>query len=304
MSGCDVNESCLSVDKTATASANSREVSEKTEQPGYVSSKKSSTNKTPYSYDDQAVSESASDSHSSSSTEQSAASSSSNEEASESTKRVSNDATDRSNSDQTPMQSTVRPSDSATFIAPAKTDNGSDDEDNNDESGEEESDNDGTSEGDSDAEMEDTETSEHSEESDVPEPKHIEAWRKGIAKPECTGVPKSIRAASPTTTIAAAPIQRRTGRMKIKIFVKDRGMKSELKKLTEPELKLRLEREIISTKSRIQSCKVMPSGDIRLFTTDTRGTASLTRPRGWRPGAFGKGASVWGIWSERPIVLR
>ncbi|KAL8864064.1 MAG: hypothetical protein Q9198_010119 [Flavoplaca austrocitrina] len=209
------------------------------------------------------------------------------------------------------MQSTVRPSDSATFIAPAETDNGSDDEDN-DESGEEESDNDGTSEGDSDnsssgdeiTEMEDTETSEQSEGSDASDLKPIEVWRKGVTKPEITGVPKSVRAASPTTTVAAAPIQRRTGRMKIKIFVKDRGMKSELKRLTEPELKLRLEREIISTKSRIQSCKVMPSGDTRLFTTDTRGTASLTRPRGWRPGAFGKGASVWGIWSERPMVLR
>ncbi|KAL8885537.1 MAG: hypothetical protein Q9215_006628, partial [Flavoplaca cf. flavocitrina] len=216
MSGCDVNESCLSVDKTATASADSGEASETTEQPGYVSSNRSSTSKTPYSYD-QAVSESASDSDSSSSTEQSAASSPSNEEASKSTERVRNDATNRSNSDQTAMQSTVRPSDSATFIAPAETDNGSDDEDNNDESGEEESDNDGTSEGDSDdnssddedTQMEDTETSEQSEDSNVPDPKPIEVWRTPIAKPESTGTPKSVRAVSPSQTIPAAPIRKR-----------------------------------------------------------------------------------------------
>lgn len=312
MSGCDVNDTRSSIDRTAAASAVSGEVSETTEKPGYVSSNKSLRNKTPsYSYG-QAVNESASDRDSSSSTDQSVASSPSIEEASESTERVRHDATEGSNSDQTATQSTIRPSESATFIAPEKTDDGTDDEDSDDESGEEESDDDGTSEGDSDdsssgdedTQMEDTETSEQSEDSDVPNPKPIEVWRTTIAKPQSTGTPKSIRAVSPSQTIPAAPIRRRNRFMRVWITVPDSRIISDLQRMAKPELKCRLEREILCKQPPIRSCRVSSrSGKIRLYTTDGPGSRLLQKPSNWRSGAFGKGATVLAHRPRRNLPL-
>ncbi|KAL9029984.1 MAG: hypothetical protein Q9180_006959, partial [Flavoplaca navasiana] len=310
MSGCDVNDARSSIDQTAAASAVSGEASGTTEKLGYGSSNKSSTKKTPYSYG-QAVNESGSCSDGSSSTDQSAASSPSFEEASESTERVRNDATDRSNSDQTATQSTVRPSESATFIVPEETNDGTDDGDNDDESVEEESDDDGTSEGDSDdsssgdedSQMEDPETSEQSEDSDVPDPKPINLWRTTIATPQFTGTPKSIRAISPSPTIPAAPIRKCTRYMLVWIGIPDHRIGSELQRLTEPELKCRLEREILSKNARIRACKVMPSGRLRLCTTDGPGSRLLQKPSNWRPGAFGKGATVQAHRPKRKLAL-
>ncbi|KAI4256252.1 MAG: hypothetical protein L6R42_006325, partial [Xanthoria sp. 1 TBL-2021] len=280
-----------STDRTATASGANRAASSSEKAPRSLRSRQISNQKAP-SPSGQAVDESESYSDRSSSIHPSATASSSNEEASESTERVRTDANSRVVSNQTAVESTIRASESTSAIPlPQEFGDGTDDEDSDDDGTDKEDSNDESS-ADEDTRMDDTETSEQSEESDAPQPKPIEIWRKGIAKPESTAVPKSVRAVSPSTTIPAPPIKRITGWLRIRISIRDYRIKSELKRLTQPELKCRIEREIVTTKSRIQRCTVIPSGDIRLYTTDFRGNRALQKPSSWRPGAFGKGASV------------
>ena len=223
---------------------------------------------------------SASRSHSRSTTGQTAAASSSNNKASESTERVEPDSKSRSTGDRLNADSTVRASDSASATSlPPEHNDGSDNQAGNDD--------DGTDDEDSDAEnslsnedtgMEETEISEQSDESGATEPEPIDAWRERITKPASIGVPKSIRAVSPSTTIPAPPIKKRSGWLRIRISIPDHRIKSELKRLTQPELKCRIEREFITTKSRIQQCIVLCRGNIRLYTTDFRGNRALQRP--------------------------
>ncbi|KAI4256908.1 MAG: hypothetical protein L6R42_005956, partial [Xanthoria sp. 1 TBL-2021] len=147
----------------------------------------------------QATDESESYSDRSSSIHPSATASSSNEEASESTERVKTDANSRVTSNQTAMESTavestIRASESASAIPlPQGSGDGTDDEDSDDDGTDDEGSNNQSST-DEDTQMDDTETSEQSEESDAPQPKPIEVWRKGITKPASIGVPKSVRA--------------------------------------------------------------------------------------------------------------
>ena len=259
------------------------------------------------------VSGSRSGSHST--TGQTAAASSSNSTASESTERVEPNSKSGPAGNQISAHSTVRASDSASATPLlAEDNNGLDDRDSEDDSSDDEdsdddnvTDDEGSkdeSSADADTQMEDTETSEQSEESDDPEPKPIEEWRKGIARPGSAGVPKSIRAISPAHTIPAPPIKKPTRFMSVCILIHERCLQSEFKSLTEPELKCRLEREIINTKPRIQSCEVMPSGEVRLYTTDGPGSRILQKPSSWRPGAFGKGASVIAHKPKRLFDLR
>ena len=247
-------------------------------------------------------------------TGQTAAASSSNSRASRSTEREKPDSKRHLTSNQIALDSTVRTSDSASATPlPPEDNDGPDDQDSNEDGSDEEGSDgeNGTDYEDSvdqnssneNTNMEDTEISEQSDESDATKPRPIEAWRKGITKPVSIGVPKSVRAFSPSTTIPAPPIKKRSLWLRIRISVPDRRIKSELKHLSQPELKCRIEREVFTTKSRIQHCKVMPSGGIRLFTTDFRGNKALQNPTSWRPGAFGKGASVLAHHPKRYLLL-
>ncbi|KAI4101035.1 MAG: hypothetical protein LQ339_005263 [Xanthoria mediterranea] len=248
---------------------------------------------------------SASRSHSRSTTGQTAAASSSNNKASESTERVEPDSKSRSTGDRINADSTVRGSDSASATPlPPEDNDGSDNQAGDDDDGTDDEDSDAeNSSSNEDTGMEDTEISEQSDESGATEPESIDAWRERITKPASIGVPKSIRAVSPSTTIPAPPIKKRSGWLRIRISIPDHRITSELKHLPQPGLKCRLEREIVTTKSRIQHCKVMPSGDIRLFTTGFRGNKALQKPKSWRPGAFGKGASVLAHHPKRYLLL-
>lgn len=62
---------------------------------------------------------------------------------------------------------------------------------------------------------------------------------------------------------------------------------SEVKKLSGIKLKECLDREIKNKKANIDYCKVLPSGEIRIWTTDDRGAQRLRGVDGWMPGAFG-----------------
>ncbi|CAO1602491.1 hypothetical protein XANCAGTX0491_006101 [Xanthoria calcicola] len=181
---------------------------------------------------------SASRSHSRSTTGQTAAAPSSSNKASESTERVEPDSKSRSTDDRINADSTVRASDSA-FATPLPP------EDNDGSDNQAGDDDDGTDDEDSDAEnsssnedtgMEDTEISEQSDESGATEPEPIDAWRERITKPASIGVPKSIRAVSPSTTIPAPPIKKRSGWLRIRISIPDHRIKSELKQLPQPGL--------------------------------------------------------------------
>lgn len=265
----------------------------------------------------QVAADSVSGSHSGSrsTTGQTAPASSSNSRASRLTEREKPDSKRHLTSNQIAVDSTVRASDSASATPLPREDNdGPDDQDSNEDGSDEEGSDgengtnyedsvDENSSSNENTEMEDTELSEQSDESDATKPKPIEAWRKGITKPVSIGVPKSVRAFSPSTTIPAPPIKKRSLWLRIRISIPDRRVESELKHLSQPELKCRIEREIVATKSRIQHCKVMPSGGIRLFTTDSRGNKALQNPTSWRPGAFGKGASVLAHHPKRYLLL-
>ena len=265
----------------------------------------------------QTAADSVSGSHSGSRsiTGQTAAALSSNSRASRSTEREEPDSKRYLTTNQIALDSTFRASDSASAAPLPPEDNGGPDDQDSNENGSDEESSDGengteyedsvdeNSSSNENTEMEDTEISEQSDESDATKPKPIEAWRKGITKPVSIGVPKSVRAFSPSTTIPAPPIKKRSLWLRIRISIPDRRIKSELKHLSQPELKCRIEREVVTTKSRIQHCKVMPSGDIRLFTTDRRGNKALQKPKNWRPGAFGKGASVLAYDPERYLLL-
>ncbi|KAL9626541.1 MAG: hypothetical protein Q9204_007223 [Flavoplaca sp. TL-2023a] len=310
-SDCDVNESRSGIDQTAAASAVSGEASQTTQKPIHVSNNIRSNSKVSSCSSGQADGESDACSDGGSSTEQSAASSPSNEEASESTERAQNQVKNASSSEQTAMQSSTRASETASADGPDVSNDGTDVEGSDNESSEEENDG-GTDSGDSgddssgdeDTEMEDTETSEQSEEYVVPDPKPINVWRTAIPKPENTGVPKSIRGVSPSQTIPAAPIKKRSGFLLVHISIRDCRIKSELQYLTQPELKYRLEREMLNKKSRIRTCKFLPSGVLRLRTTDLSGSKLLQKPSSWSPGAFGKGATVEAFRPRRNRCLR
>ena len=265
----------------------------------------------------QTAADSVSGSHSGSRsiTGQTSAASSSNSRASRSTGREKPDSKRRLASNQIALDSTVRASDSASATPLPPEDNDGPHEQDSNEDGSDEEGSDGengrdyedsvdeNSSSNDNTEMEDTEISEQSDESDATKPKPIEEWRKGITKPVSIGVPKSVRAVSPSTTIPAPPIKKRSCWLRIRISIPDRRIQSELKRFPQPELKCRIEREIVNIKSRIQHCKVMLSGDIRLFTTDFRGNKALQKPKSWRPGAFGKGASVLAHHPKRYLLL-
>ncbi|KAL8657715.1 MAG: hypothetical protein Q9226_001638 [Calogaya cf. arnoldii] len=237
---------------------------------------------------------------------------------SESTERARTDANSRSTSNRTAVKSTIRASESASaMLAPEGVDDetveevyGETDEEVNDQPDEEVDDatderntDDQSSPDDRDAEMEETEDSELSEESDVSNSKPIDVWRHAIPKPVNVGVPKSVRGVSPLTTVPAPPIKKNSLWLQIIISIRDHRVTSELKQLTQPELKIRIEREILTRDSRIQRCRLLPTGQIRLRTTDFRGNKALQKPSSWRPGAFGKGASVIAHRPKRNVLL-
>lgn len=90
--------------------------------------------------------------------------------------------------------------------------------------------------------------------------------------------------------------------MKVKIFVKDRRNKSELRKLSEPEWKFNLEREVMNGNSHIKPCKVLPSGDFQLFTMDKRENALLARSRGWNLARSAK--ELWpGVFDANALIF-
>ncbi|KAL8993307.1 MAG: hypothetical protein Q9169_006443 [Polycauliona sp. 2 TL-2023] len=96
-----------------------------------------------------------------------------------------------------------------------------DSEDSGEDSENTDEDSEDSDENSDDTEMEETAESEVSEESEASEPKPIEEWRKEISKPQTTGIPQSVRAVSPSTTIPAPPIKKITRWLRINISVRD-----------------------------------------------------------------------------------
>ncbi|KAL8645754.1 MAG: hypothetical protein Q9226_007158, partial [Calogaya cf. arnoldii] len=116
-----------------------------------------------------------------------------------------------------------------------------------------------------------------------------DVWREGLAKP---GPPEDLRntekiePAKPL--LAPAGTTRRPERSReVCVKILNAEIASEVKKLTVMELKQCLDREVKNKKANIDHCKVLPSGEIRIWTTDDRGAQRLRQVDSWMPGAFG-----------------
>ena len=128
----------------------------------------------------------------------------------------------------------------------------------------------------------------------------LDVWRKGLAEsgppenlkntgPAGSGVaeaPQALPTEAGTTTSCRHP--KKSCEVRVKIL--NAEIASEVKLLTNIKLKQCLEREIKSTKvckPQIDRCKLLPSGEIRIWTSDARGAQLLRQVYGWMPGAFG-----------------
>lgn len=128
----------------------------------------------------------------------------------------------------------------------------------------------------------------------------LDVWREGLAE---SGPPENLKntgSARPGIAEAAQvlPSQAGTTRCRrnprrsceVRVKILNDEIASEVKLLTDIKLKQCLEREIKSTKAwkaQIDSCKLLPSGEIRIWTSDNRGAQLLRQVYGWMPGAFG-----------------
>ena len=128
----------------------------------------------------------------------------------------------------------------------------------------------------------------------------LDVWRKGLAEsgpsenlkntgpagPGVAEAPQALPAEAGTTTSCRHP--KKSCEVRVKIL--NAEIASEVKLLTNIKLKQCLEREIKSTKvcrPQIDRCKLLPSGEIRIWTSDARGAQLLRQVYGWMPGAFG-----------------
>ncbi|KAL8881136.1 MAG: hypothetical protein Q9192_007867 [Flavoplaca navasiana] len=116
-------------------------------------------------------------------------------------------------------------------------------------------------------------------------------WREGLAM---SGPPKNLKntVAEPAQPSSTQPGTTRHPRKSCEVRVKilNAEIALEVKLLTNIKLKQCLEREIKSTKvcrAQIDRCKLLPSGEIRIWTSDARGAQLLRQVYGWMPGAFG-----------------
>ncbi|KAL9040007.1 MAG: hypothetical protein Q9180_002183 [Flavoplaca navasiana] len=116
----------------------------------------------------------------------------------------------------------------------------------------------------------------------------FDVWREGLAK---SGLPENLKntVAEPAQPLPTQPGSTRRPRRSYEVSVKilNAEIASEVKLLSDVKLKQCLEREIKNTKAHIDRCKVFPSGEIRIWTTEDRGAQSLRQVNGWMPGAFG-----------------
>ncbi|KAL8885640.1 MAG: hypothetical protein Q9215_006536 [Flavoplaca cf. flavocitrina] len=128
----------------------------------------------------------------------------------------------------------------------------------------------------------------------------FDVWRRGLAEsgspenlkntgpagPGVAEAPQALPAEVGTTTSCRHP--RRSCEVRVKILIAE--IASEVKLLTNIKLKQCLEREIKSTKvcrAQIDRCKLVPSREIRIWTSDDRGAQLLRQVYGWMPGEFG-----------------
>ncbi|KAL9032557.1 MAG: hypothetical protein Q9180_006434 [Flavoplaca navasiana] len=117
----------------------------------------------------------------------------------------------------------------------------------------------------------------------------LDVWREGLGK---SGPPENLKNNEVTEPTQPFPARPRTARHLIRsreVCVKmlNAGIASEVRRLSNIELKQCLEREIKNKKARIDVCNMLPSSEIRIWTTDNRGAQILRQVNGWMPGAFG-----------------
>ncbi|KAL8850404.1 MAG: hypothetical protein Q9221_004636 [Calogaya cf. arnoldii] len=117
----------------------------------------------------------------------------------------------------------------------------------------------------------------------------LENWREGLAKsdpPETLENTERIESAKPL--LAPVGTTRRPERSReVRVRLPNAEIASEVKTLTNIKLKECLDREVKNKKANIDHCRMLPSGEIRIWMTDDRGAQMLRQVPGWMPGAFG-----------------
>lgn len=73
----------------------------------------------------------------------------------------------------------------------------------------------------------------------------------------------------------------------VRVSILNAEIASDIKLLNNRQLKQCLEGEVRNERAQIDRCKILPSGEIRIWTTDDKGAQILRQVYGWMPGAFG-----------------
>ncbi|KAL8914702.1 MAG: hypothetical protein Q9171_000715 [Xanthocarpia ochracea] len=117
----------------------------------------------------------------------------------------------------------------------------------------------------------------------------LEIWREGLAK---SGSPENLKNTSNAgcnkPVLAPSGQSSHRGRcLEVRVKMLNSEIASEVRSLSNPKLKECIEREVKKNRACIDCCKVLPSGEIRIWTTDEPSAQSLRQVSGWMPGAFG-----------------
>ncbi|KAL8978791.1 MAG: hypothetical protein Q9205_005712 [Flavoplaca limonia] len=117
----------------------------------------------------------------------------------------------------------------------------------------------------------------------------LDVWREGLGK---SGPPENLKNKEVTGPKQPVPAQPSTIRHLIRsrevcLRMLNAGIAAEVRRLTDIELKQCLEREIKNKKAYIDVRNMLPSSEIRIWTTDNRGAQIMRQVNGWMPGAFG-----------------
>ncbi|KAL8863144.1 MAG: hypothetical protein Q9178_000519 [Gyalolechia marmorata] len=117
----------------------------------------------------------------------------------------------------------------------------------------------------------------------------LEIWREGLAK---SGPPENLQSTSNAScnkpVLAPSGHSSHRGRyLEVRVRILNSEIASEVRSLTKLKLKQCIERQVKKKRACIDCCTVLPSGEIRIMTTDEPSAQILRQVSGWMPGAFG-----------------
>ena len=117
----------------------------------------------------------------------------------------------------------------------------------------------------------------------------LEIWRDGLAK---SGPPENFKSTdnagcNKPVLAPSAHLRHKRRCLGVRAKMLNSEIASEVGSLTNLKLKQCVEREIKNKRACIDCCTALPSGEIRILTTDYPSARILRQVSGWMPGAFG-----------------